>query len=65
MFEIFIIFLKFSICSKCFENFAIFQNMILVISVLTNRMRDTTRGIYNKVAITFCFVQYYFYCNIR
>ncbi len=44
----FIIFLKFSKYSRNLENFSIFLNclnLILVISVLTNRIRDSTRGI--------------------
>ncbi len=46
--EIFIIFQKFSKYSKKLENFSFFLNclnLILVISVLTNRIRDSTRGI--------------------
>ncbi len=69
MFEIFIIFQKFSNCSKIFQNFAIFQNfqnLILMISVLTKLIGSgIAQEVYNKVNITFCFVQYHFYCTLK
>ncbi len=69
MFEIFIIVLICQWkCPKIVENVAMFlnfQNLILVISVLTNRIRDSTIGI-GKCDILLCTISYkgFTSCNI-